>query len=88
MLLILDRPNYIPSCPHEDHDPFDDLYSVNPSAELDNLSSQVPLPKSEARCSATEYINGEDLPTCSDEGDEAWEEDFFHISQLIPTFHG
>ena len=24
-----------------------------------------------------EYINGEDLPTCSEEGDETWEEEFF-----------
>ena len=24
-----------------------------------------------------QYINGEDLPTCSEESDETWEEEFF-----------
>ena len=54
---------------------------MNRSAELDDLFSQVPLPR-ETRCSATEYItlNREDLPTCSDKGDETWEEDFFSAS--------
>ena len=31
----------------------------------------------EARCSANEYINGKDLPTCSEESNEMWEEEFF-----------
>ena len=31
----------------------------------------------EARCSISEYINGDDLPTCSEECDENWEENFF-----------
>ena len=26
---------------------------------------------------ANEYISGEDLPTCSEESDEMWEEEFF-----------
>ena len=58
---------------HEDQDPFDEIDS---RTELDDLISQVPIPI-EARCSATEYINGEGLPTCSDESDEMWEQDFF-----------
>ena len=70
---ILDKSLGIASRVHEDQDPFDELDSVDPSAELDDLISQVPIPS----CSATEYIHGEDLPTCSDESDETWEDDFF-----------
>ena len=64
---------------HEDQDPFVELDSAHPTAGLDDLISQVPM-ANEARCFATEYINGEDLPTCSE---EMWEEECF--ASIIQT---
>ena len=72
----MDESLSIASCEYEDEDPFDELDS-GPSRsatdELEDLIHQVPMPN-EARCSISEYINGDDIPTFSEEGDEYWEE--------------
>ena len=78
----MDESLSITSREYEDQDLFDELDS-GPSRsatdELEDLIHQVPMPN-EARCSISEYINGDDFPTCSKEGNENWEEEFFFTS--------
>ena len=48
---------------------------------VEDLIHRISMPN-EARCSVSEYMNGDDdLPTCSEEGDETWEEEFFASDQ-------
>ena len=72
---ILDESFALVSREHEDQDPFDELDSTD--HKLEDLIRQLDTP-ADATCSVSEYAKGEDdLPTCSEQDDDTWEEEFF-----------
>ena len=74
---ILDDNFALVSCECEDQDPFRELDSQPTGDELEDLIHQLNMP-AETRCSVSEYMNGDDdLPTCSEQDDETWEDEFF-----------
>ena len=54
------------------------LYSINMITKIELNSKSIKLLNmpAKSRCSASEYVNGDDLPTCSEHNDETWEEFF------------
>ena len=83
---ILDNSFMVATREHEDQDPFGELDSVqcagddqeqSAQSELEDLIHQLGMP-TEARCSASEYVSGNnELSTCAGQDCESWEEEFF-----------
>jgi len=78
---VLDESYAVSSHPCEESDPFEDVDEVDTS-EMHHLIGQ--LGPTEANCSVSEYVSGDDnLPVCFVVDNEQWEEQFF--SSIDPT---
>lgn len=80
---ILDKDFSVVSRSCEEIDPFEDLdFDVSDTSEIGELIGQ--LGRTEASCSVSEFINGDDdLPVCFELDNDHWEEQFF--SSINPT---